>query len=137
MRFNAADFGRQMQNVVQEMGRAVEQASEEAVEAVGQRGLDLKQDAVETTYGRPEPRGSRRSGAWRSGQAIERAPSQRRIVTTGPAAAYEPYLADLPTGRDGVNRSNPAAERAAEQLEGEAHGIAEQTIEDSLRRSLG
>lgn len=136
--FDAADFQRQIENAAREIQSAVEQAGEVAVEAVGQHGLALKKAEIERgTYAKTAPRGSRRTGALRSGQQIESGPSERRIVTTGPAAAYEGHLANLRSGRDGVNRSNPAAEKAQAQLEVEAQAIAERAIEDRLRRTLG
>lgn len=52
----------------------------------------------------------KRTNALRDGQAIEnRGEGKRAVVTTGPGAVYEGRVADLPTGPDGINRSNAAS----------------------------
>jgi hypothetical protein len=132
--FDAAGFQRQLENAAREIERAVEEAGEAAVEAVGQHGLELKKAEVEKTYERAEPRGSHRTGALRSGQHLEGERGERRI---GPGTVYEEHLAHLRPGADGVDRSNPAAANAQAQIEAEAQAIAERAIEDSLRRTLG
>lgn len=130
--FDAAGFQRQLENAVREIQDAVEAAAQVGEEAVAQRGLELKQEEVEKTYQRPEPRGSKRTGAFRDGQRLEGGPGERRIVTVGPAAAYEGRLANLNS-----ERRNPAAENAHARLEEEAGQVFEDTVEQELQQRLG
>ncbi len=71
----------------------------------------------------------KRKGDWASGQRIEK-PSRfvREIVTIGDAANYEEHLANLPNGALGVNRSNPAAQKARDKTEQQLEAVLEQEI---------
>jgi len=101
-------------------------AAESGLDDVAGMALEVKGGEIQPTYQRPIPAGPqgapkwRRSNDWKEGQVIESEPGERRILTTGAAAEYEGHLESLPSGEDGVNRSNPAAENALPKIEARA-----------------
>jgi len=118
----------------------LDNAVEDGLDALADRAAELKAEYIEETYSRPIPVDEdgnpkwERTGAWRDGQVVEVAPFERIVRTEGDAEAYEERLAELPTGADGINRTNNAGERAAEKLDSEAEDIFGEALEDSLRR---
>lgn len=116
-------------------------AVEGALDAVAEDGLRHKEGELQRgTYDRPERRLKSGRRAWvrtqqllRS-QRIRRGPGVRFIEAIGAAARYEGRVADLPTGPDGINRSNAAAAKTAAWLE---DGNAQRIAEDEIKRRLG
>lgn len=110
--------------------------NESGLDKVAQLALAAKQTEIAKTYSRTVPRGKsgkakwERSGNWKDGQFIESKNGERSIVS---AADYETRLADLPTGKDGVNRSNPAAKNARDSIEKRAIELMESEIKKALK----
>lgn len=119
-------------NDLDQLQEQVTAVGEASLDALAARGLELKLEQVEETYSRPESRGTTRTGAFREGQSIESEPGVRRVGVRGRAEAYEPHLQVLATGRDGINRSNPAARKAHERLEAEVPDILDKVVRDVL-----
>ncbi len=117
----------------------LEQATERALDRVAGVALQAKAREVNATYRRSIPRGKsgkpkwKRSGDWQGGQCIESQPGERAIITANDAAKYENRIANLPRGRDGVDRRNPAAENAARKIEPQIAAIVENEIANALR----
>ena len=120
------------------MGRRMPEVREAVLDRAAQVTLHAKQRTVRRTYKRAIPRSKtgralwERSSAMLNGQVIERRRGVRIIHTAGAAAKYEGRLANLPTGADGVNRTNPAAEDAHRIVEPQIQAIAENEIKESL-----
>jgi hypothetical protein len=117
-------------------------AVEAGLDATANLALRAKKREIDKTYRRPIPRSATgkpkwtrkgTNGGWAGEQSIEKRQGERTITTTGEPAKYEGRLARLPTGADGVNRSNPAADRAAQITEPQALAV----FEDAFRRELG
>lgn len=121
-----------------DMGRDVGPAAENALDVVAQRAKSAKAKEIAKTYARPIPRNGKGNSKWkRSGdfqrdQVILRDPFQRTIAALGNSEAYEERLAKLRTGADGVNRSNPASERAYDTIEPQIEAIFEQELLGAL-----
>lgn len=119
-------------------GSNVGPAAERALDVVAKRALDAKAREIDKTYGRDIPRNGKgnprweRSGDFQRDQVILRDPFQRTIAPLGNSEAYEERLATLPTGADGVNRSNPASERAFDRIEPQIEAIFEQELLNAL-----
>jgi hypothetical protein len=118
----------------------IRQGAENGLDRGGDVTLNQKVKQVEVTYRRSIPRSStgrprwRRRGNWLRGQEVRRTGElERTIVTTGPAEVYEGRLADLPTGPDGINRTNKASENAARIIEPQIKAIMEQAIREAIR----
>lgn len=135
IRINADGLATDLLNLANKL----EPASEGSLDAVASEGKAEKGRQIDPTYRRAIPKDKHgrakweRDGAWRDGQRIRKSPGQREIGTDEPARDYEPGLAKRATARDGVNRSNPAAEKT--------HGVIEpkagQIFEDEMGRRLG
>lgn len=119
-------------------GYNVAPAIEKALDVAAKRALDAKSKEVAKTYARPIPRNGkgnpkwRRSGDWARDQVILRDPGMRTVGPLGNSEDYEERLATLPTGPDGVNRTNPAAERAYDVTEQQVAAIFEQELLNAL-----
>lgn len=119
-------------------GLKVAPALEKALDVAAKRALDAKKREVAKTYARPIPRNKNgkpkweRSGDWQRDQVILRDPGQRTIGPLGNSEAYEERLATLPTGPDGVKRTNPAAEKAFDVTEKQVQAIFEQELLGAL-----
>jgi hypothetical protein len=118
------------------------EATEAGLDAVADLALRAKKREQQTTYRRPIPTGKNgkpkwkrkgTNGGWAGEQAIEKRAGERVVTTTGEPANYEGRLANLPTGADGVNRSNPASEKAAHTIEPQVGPV----FEDAFRRRMG
>jgi hypothetical protein len=116
------------------------QGLENGLDRAAQVTLNQKVKQIETTYRRSIPLSKngrprwRRYGNWLRGQEVRRTGAmERTIQTTGPAEAYEGRLADLPTGPDGVNRTNQASKRAGEIVEPQIQAVVDEAIRDAVR----
>ena len=127
----------ELQSLVVNVGKA----SEKGLDTLAKQALKWKNREIAKTYKRPIPNGKdgnpkwERSGAMRDGQTIESSPGQRVITTVGDASGYEARLANLPTGKDGINRSNPAAQIASDRI----HNITQSDrteVENEIARAL-
>jgi len=119
---------------------------DERIMRAAETGLDAgigvlerqKAKQIQKTYSRKIPQSKtgrakwKRSGDWIQGQSVEGGDGTRRLSTTGNAAKYEERLADLPTGADGVNRTNKASENAARITEPQIKIAMEQAIRNAL-----
>ena len=120
------------------MASRVEAAIEPALDAAF--GVLERQKArqIGNTYKRAIPRSKtgrpkwKRSGDFQRGQVVKRSRGERSLGPEGNAAKYEGRLADLPTGADGVNRSNPAAQRTVEITEPQLGPVFESAIKNAL-----
>lgn len=75
-----------------------------------------------------------RSGDWLTETTIEETGQfERKIVTVGNSAKYERRLANLPTGPDGINRTNTASEDAARIVEPQITPVIQQEILNAVR----
>lgn len=119
--------------------REIERGTEVALDRVAQVALNAKKRMVGRTYARPIPKGKNgkpkwtRSGAFQAGQTIESRPGQRTITVQGAAEKYEPRLANLPTGADGVNRTNAAAQDALDVIAPQVQSVFEQELRNAIR----
>lgn len=111
------------------------------LDAGAQRLLVLKSQEVTKTYKRPIPKDKNgelmweRTGAWLDSQKARKTGAfERTIGPVGKPAKYEPRLADLPTGADGKNRTNKAAENAAAKGEKQIARLVEREIAKRLRQ---
>jgi hypothetical protein len=99
-----------------------------------QRAKEFKADEQQITYDRgPAPGAPPHTGHWKNDQSIEGSGSERTLLPRGPSAAYEERLSDLPTGRDGINRTNPAAQRARDRTEADIENIVADVVRELLR----
>jgi len=119
---------------------------DERIKRAAETGLDAgigvlqrqKAQQIQKTYSRKIPQSKTgrakwiRSGDWIQGQSVESGDGTRRLFTTGNAAKYEERLADLPTGADGVNRTNKASENAARITEPQIKIAMEQALRNAL-----
>ena len=71
-------------------------------------------------------------GGWSGSQTIESRRGGRDILTTGLAANYEERLATLPTGPDGVDRANDAAQRTQDNFDQWGIPLIEQEIANAI-----
>lgn len=126
---NADDVARELE----EMARQIQPAQERGLDAGAQILKGAKQVEKAKTYVRPTKGKKKRSGDFKRGDVIESEPGERRIVMTGPAADYEEKLANLPKSRDGVDRSNPAADNAFKSAANDAADAVEDEIESVFR----
>jgi len=116
----------------------VKAAQEAMLDRCAQVTLNAKRRMVGRTYSRAIPRSKTGRARWKrggdllNGQTIESRPGERVITTTGNAVKYEGRLANLPTGADGVNRTNKAAEDAHRTVAPQLQAIAEQEIKNRL-----
>lgn len=122
-----------------ELGAEVQQASDLGVEAAAQAVLEIKQAKIERTYHTEIPESAtgrllwERSGELRDGQAVQvLGEGQREVGPTNGAALYEGGLAELNTGADGINRSNPAAQETRDEGEPAAAAAFRAEIEKAL-----
>lgn len=98
--------------------RDLPQAQEKGLNVSAALVLSEKALQVKKTYDRPIPTSSsrrelwKRTGDFRDDQSVQVRPFERLIGGQGNSEKYEGRLARLPNGRDGINRSNPAAETA-------------------------
>lgn len=121
------------------LAREIEPAVEAGLDAVATRAKQAKDREVGKTYARKIPRRKsgqpkwRRGGDFREGQTIDKSPGERTIRTRGKAEKYEPRLANLPAGADGINRTNKAAENAAKVIEPQIEPIFEHEVRNHLR----
>lgn len=132
---NAVALVASLQGKAARLGDGIERGVERVAEIAEQQ----KVRKVGRTSARAIPRSKRgrplwkRTGNWARGQAIEKQGRFGRVLRTiGPAEAYEPVLATLPTSRDGVNRRNDAATDAFETIEPQAQPVFEQEILNAL-----
>ncbi len=119
---------------------------DDQIERAAETGLDAgigvverqKAKQIQKTYNRKIPQSKtgrpkwERSGDWMRGQRVEEEAGLRRLVTVGNAAKYEDRLANLPTGPDGINRTNKASEEAARITEPQIKIAVEQAIRNAL-----
>jgi hypothetical protein len=130
---------RALERDLNRLTRELPQAIEAGLDASATRVLQAKSREVGKTYARPIPRGKngkpkwKRSGAWREGQTVEKSVGTRTIRTQGKAEKYEPRLANLPTGADGANRTNKAADEAFEKVKPQLGEIFSREVENHLR----
>jgi hypothetical protein len=117
----------------------VPNATRAGLDAVAEETKAEKEAQQNPTYDRPIPRGKNgqpkweRTGQWRDNQVVQnRGADAREILTRGPAAEYEPRLARLPTGSDGVDRSNPASDNAEAVMEPKAPAIFDAAFGQAL-----
>lgn len=123
---------------LEQLPREIAIAGESGLDSVAELALQQKQREISKTYRRTIPRGKggkpkwQRSGNWQNEQRIESKAGERVIVATGESAGYEAKLADLPTGKDAVNRSNPAAQNARAVVEKSAVALMETALKKAL-----
>lgn len=119
-----------------DVGAAVQHGLDVLAEAAEQKKLEF----IEETYLRPIPGGVNgslkwaRSGDWKNEQTIEAFGSERLLGSRGHSEEYEGYLADLPTGADGINRTNAAAQKTQDWLEENGQDIFERAVYEFLSR---
>jgi hypothetical protein len=129
---------------VQTLPVRMRRGAERGLDKVAKKGLYLKRANIRRpTYTRAIPRTSTgrprwvRTGSWKDGQVIRNNGAFGRVIQTSnvsKARRYEPYLANLPTSKyDGINRSNPAAERTMPELEAAAPGIIANEIARAMK----
>jgi len=117
----------------------IEPAVEAGLDAVATRAKQAKDRQVGRTYARPVRRlksgnpAWRRSGDLRENQTVEKSRGSRSIITKGNAEKYEGRLSNLPTGVDGINRTNAAAADAATLIEPQVGLIFENEVRNHLR----
>lgn len=122
--------------------RALSDGLEQGLDKAGARTVQVKQRLQnQRTYSRPErigPNGQKeweRTGAWLNGQEVQRTGQFERTVTTvGDAAAYESRLANLPTGPDGINRTNNASRDTTVIVEPQLGPLVDDGVREELRR---
>jgi len=128
------------------LARDLPEAIEGGLDRGGEVLMQAQHRQMQITYSRiiPTSRTGRakweRSGDLLNGQEINSEPGRRTIVITGPAAepitgypgGYAERLADLPTGPDGVNRTNKFSENAARITEPQVVVAVEQEIRNRL-----
>lgn len=113
-------------------------ASEKGLDRVANLASRQKQRQLAKTYARPIPKGKNGNPKWkRSGELARRqrvtaTRGHRRLSPTGKAIKYEGRVAELPTGADNINRSNPAAEKTMEIIEPQIEPVFEQEIKNEL-----
>lgn len=116
----------------------IEAGTEKGLDRAAKVTLDAKAGQVKITYARPIPRGKNgkpkweRKGNFQGDQTIVSSKGQRTIKAVGESEKYEARLANLPTGADGVNRTNKAAEKAFQQVEPQILPLIEQEIANEL-----
>ena len=135
--------------------RAVLRGAEVGLDRVAGDALSIKNRFVNRTYrrripqsatGRPKWERKAQAGGWVAGQRVVKTGQyERQVKTVGVQAAdpitnypegYEQRLADpsFPTGPDGVNRRNPAAQDAADMVRPKFVKMMEDGIREFLRR---
>lgn len=118
--------------------QAIERASEKALDRGAKSLLDQRAAEVSKTYKRAIPKSKtgkpkwKRSGDLQRGQEIVSKPGEREIHTTGPAAKYSERIQNLPTGPDGINRSNPFPANAVKAAERNLQRVIEQEFKNAL-----
>lgn len=123
--------------------KSTPEAVEAGLDATANLVLDAKKrEMLSGTYrraiptskkGRPKWQRKGTSGGWLGEQEIQKSPGERTITPTGEPAKYEERLANLPAGPDGINRSNPAGEKAVRATEPQIQPV----FEDAFRNKLG
>ena len=117
------------------------------IAAAAEKGLDVggvlmsrqKSQEITKTYSRrirTNKNGTpswKRTGDFQRGIEVEKGDGTRTIKTVGNAAKYEERLANLPTGPDGINRTNKASENAVKVAEPQIQRV----IESEIRNALG
>lgn len=119
---------RTMQGVTNGLNRA---AQITASQVTRQKTKTYTRDIPRSKSGKPK---WDRSGDWLNETTVEEPNAfERKITTVGNSAKYERRLANLPTGPDGINRTNPAAAEAARIVEPQIEPVINQEILNAVR----